>query len=68
MMLISEAPGIGLQQKIREKVAAFNGHITITNYEDNQSQVSVTPVSIHQDFYPKFKTVSGSNPVLAIFA
>ena len=27
MMLIAVAAGIGLQQKIQEKVAAFNGHI-----------------------------------------
>jgi len=29
MMLISVGTGVGLQQKIRDKVAAFNGHITI---------------------------------------
>ncbi|MEN9323206.1 MAG: hypothetical protein RL699_986 [Bacteroidota bacterium] len=66
MMLIAVATGIGLQQKIREKVAAFNGHITIANYEDNQSQVSVSPLSIHQDFYPKFKHVSGIDHVQAV--
>lgn len=66
MMLVSVATGIGLQQKIRQKVAAFNGHITIANYEDNQSQVSVTPVSLHQDFYPKFKNVSGIAHVQAV--
>ncbi len=59
MMIISIATGIGLQQKIREKVAAFNGHIIISNYDDNQSQVSVNPISIHQDFYPKFNNVEG---------
>lgn len=66
MMLVSVATGIGLQQKIREKVAAFNGHITIANYEDNQSQVSVSPLSIHQSFYPKFKNVSGIDHVQAV--
>ena len=66
MMLISVATGTGLQQKIREKVAAFNGHITIANYEDNQSQVSVSPLSIHQNFYPKFKQVSGIDHVQAV--
>ena len=68
MMLISVATGIGLQQKIREKVAAFNGHIVIANYEDNQSQVSVTPISIHQNFYPKFTGVSGISHVQAVAA
>lgn len=66
MMIVSVATGIGLQQKIRQKVSAFNGHITITNYDDNQSQVSVTPVSIHQDFYPKFKSVEGISHIQAV--
>ena len=29
MMIVSVATGIGLQQKIREKVSAFNGNIII---------------------------------------
>ena len=33
MMLITVATGIGLQRKIREKVAAFNGHVIITSYD-----------------------------------
>jgi lipoprotein-releasing system permease protein len=60
------ATGIGLQQKIRQKVAAFNGHIIITNYDENQSQLSITPISTHQDFYPKFKNVEGINHVQAV--
>ncbi len=55
MMIISVATGIGLQQKIKEKVAAFNGHIIISNYDDNQSEVSLRPISTKQNFYPKFK-------------
>ena len=66
MMIVSIATGIGLQQKIRQKVAAFNGHISITNYDENQSQLSVTPISTHQDFYPKFKNVSGINHIQAV--
>ncbi|PKW28402.1 ABC transporter permease [Flavobacterium lindanitolerans] len=66
MMIVSVATGIGLQQKIREKVAAFNGHIIITNYDDNQSQVSISPISTHQDFYPKFKSVDGINHIQAV--
>jgi lipoprotein-releasing system permease protein len=59
MMIVSVATGIGLQNKIREKVAAFNGHVIISNYDDNQSEVTKEPISINQDFYPKFKNVSG---------
>lgn len=66
MMIVSVATGIGLQQKIRQKVSAFNGHIIISNYEDNQSQVSVTPISTQQDFYPKFTSVSGINHIQAV--
>lgn len=66
MMIVSVATGIGLQQKIREKVAAFNGHIIITNYDDNQSQVSLSPISTNQDFYPKFKNVEGISHIQAV--
>lgn len=66
MMIVSVATGIGLQQKIREKVSAFNGHIIISNYDDNQSEVSVKPISTRQEFYPKFTTVSGIRHIQAV--
>lgn len=66
MMIISVATGIGLQQKIRQKVAAFNGHIIISIFDDNQSIVSKVPVSTDQDFYPKFKSVDGINHIQAV--
>jgi lipoprotein-releasing system permease protein len=65
MMIISVATGIGLQNKIREKVAAFNGHVIISNYDNNQSEVTKEPISINQDFYPNFKNVSGIRHVQA---
>ncbi|AUP78286.1 ABC transporter permease [Flavivirga eckloniae] len=66
VMMIAIATGIGLQQKIRDKVVAFNGHITITNYDSNNSQESVFPISKGHDFYPEFKTVEGISHVQAI--
>jgi len=66
MMILSVATGIGLQQKIRQKISAFNGHIIISNYDDNQSLGSVTPISTHQDFYPQFKTVDGISHIQAV--
>lgn len=66
MMVISIATGVGLQEKIREKVSAFNGHVIISNFDDNQSEVSVEPISIHQDFYPKFTAVKGINHIQAV--
>ncbi len=66
MMIISVATGMGLQEKIRDKVSAFNGHIIISNFDDNQSEVSVNPISTNQDFYPKFKSVEGVSHIQAV--
>ena len=66
MMIVSVATGIGLQQKIREKVSAFNGHIIISNYDNNQSEATLTPISKNQKFYPKFNSVSGISHIQAI--
>jgi len=66
MMIVSVATGIGLQHKIRDKVSAFNGHIIISNYDNNQSDVTLVSVSKNQDFYPKFHSVPGVNHIQAI--
>lgn len=66
MMIISIATGIGLQQKIRQKVAAFNGHIVVSGFNGNQSDVSTDPISINQKFYPAFKTLKGINHIQAV--
>lgn len=66
MMLVSVATGIGLQQKIREKVSAFNGQVIISNYDNNNSEVTLVPISKNQDFYPDFKSVPGVSHIQAI--
>jgi lipoprotein-releasing system permease protein len=66
MMIISIATGIGLQQKIRQKIAAFNGHINITSYTGNQSDVSTTPISTNQKFYPTFNGIEGVTHIQAV--
>jgi lipoprotein-releasing system permease protein len=66
MMLIAIATGVGLKHKIREKVAAFNGHIQIYNYDSNVSDVSVVPVSVNQEFYPEFTSVDGISHIQAV--
>jgi lipoprotein-releasing system permease protein len=66
MMIVSVATGIGLQQKIRQKVSAFNGHIIISNFNGNESDVSTEPVSLNQKFYPKFKNIEGINHIQAV--
>jgi lipoprotein-releasing system permease protein len=66
MMLIAMATGVGLKYKIREKIAAFNGHIQIYNYDNNISDVSVIPVSLQQEFYPNFNLVEGVRHIQAV--
>ena len=50
VMLIAIATGLGLQQKIRDKVVAFNGHIIIDNYDTNTSDESQVPINLEQGF------------------
>jgi lipoprotein-releasing system permease protein len=66
MMIVSIATGIGLQQKIRQKVSAFNGHIIISNFNGNESDGSIEPVLTNQKFYPKFNAVEGVNHIQAV--
>ena len=66
MMMVSVATGIGLQKKIRDKVSAFNGQIIISNYDNNNSEVTTVPISKEQDFYPNFKTVPEVSHIQAV--
>ncbi|MDA9057060.1 FtsX-like permease family protein [Flavobacteriaceae bacterium] len=66
VMLIAIATGIGLEHKIRDKAVAFNGHITISNFDSNESEGSQVPVSKNQDFYPEFTSVEGVSHVQAV--
>jgi lipoprotein-releasing system permease protein len=66
VMLVAIATGIGLQQKIRDKAVAFNGHVTISSFDSNASNESENPIDLDQDFYPEFKSVEGVNHVQAI--
>lgn len=66
VMLIAIATGLGLQKKVREKVIAFNGHLTINNYDSNVSNESVLPILTEQDFYPNFNTIEGVKHIQAV--
>lgn len=59
IMMIAIATSLGLKHKIKEKISGFNGHVQIANYEDNNSQITINPVSSQQDFYPDFTSVEG---------
>lgn len=66
VMLVAIATGLGLQQKIRDKVVAFNGHIEISKYGTNASDESQAPISKNQEFYPNFDTVEGVKHIQGI--
>lgn len=66
MMLISVATGIGLKQKIRDKIEAFNGDITIGNLDNSSAQVTENPIDKNQDFYPAFTSVPDVNHIQAV--
>ncbi|WP_420574617.1 ABC transporter permease [Kordia sp.] len=66
MMMIAIATGMGLQKTIQEKVATFNGHIQITNFDNNDSEVSLMPLASDQDFYPNFTQVPGITHIQAV--
>ena len=65
MMLIAFATGLGLQNKIRDKIAAFNGHITISEFTSNSTYEDFQPISKNNNFYPDFKSVPSVNHVQA---
>ncbi|MFD2552468.1 ABC transporter permease [Bizionia sediminis] len=66
VMMVSIATGIGLQQKIRDKVVAFNGHITISKFGMNNLQESDVAISKNQSFYPEFNSVSGVSHIQGV--
>lgn len=51
--LVTLSTGIGARKGIKQKLADFNGHITIKPYNSNQSFDSDS-VALNQPFYPKF--------------
>lgn len=68
VMLIAIATGTGLQQKIRDKAVAFNGHITVSNFDSNRSEESQVPVSLDEEFYSKVLNIEGVTHFQAVAA
>lgn len=60
-MIISISTGIGLSTEIRNKISSLNGHIQITTYDNNNSEVSTSPISLNQNFYPNWGNLFGDN-------
>jgi len=63
IMLIAVATGAGLQGKIRDKMSGFKGHVQITNFNDNNSGIALTPISKNQYFFPTIPNVDGIKKV-----
>jgi len=63
MMLVSVATGLGLKHKIRDKISAFSGHIIITKYDSNVSDITLKPIELNQKFYPTFENIDGVSNV-----
>ena len=57
VMLFSVATGVGLQRKIKEKISGFNGDIQISNYDRNNSRITVNSIDLNQEFYPEFTNI-----------
>ena len=57
MMILAFGTGLGLQNKIRDKITAFNGHITVRSFTTNLSNQNLQPIDGRQEFYPEFKSV-----------
>lgn len=66
MMLVAFGTGIGLQEKIRDKIAAFNGHIQIESFSSRNQQVSQSPIPLKQDFYPVFNNIANIEHIQAV--
>ncbi len=66
VMMIAIATGLGLQQKIRDKIVSFNGHVRISQFDSNNSDESLIPISRNQDFYPQFNSVEGINHIQGV--
>ena len=50
MMIISVSSSVGLQKTIETKISSFFGHISISNFENNTSFSSISPISLSLDF------------------
>ena len=59
MILIALETGKGLQTAIRDKTAAFNGHLNLTPFENNEAKVSLKSITLDEDTKEKILRTSG---------
>ena len=53
MMIIALATGFGLQKEIASKTAIFNGHLSLSSFENNSSTISIEPLFIQDSLRKK---------------
>ncbi len=58
LMIVSIATGTGLQQRIKDKIIGFTGHIKISRYVANES-FETLPISVEQDFVSQLPDIEG---------
>ena len=64
-MMISIATGVGLQHKIREKIAGFKGHVQVVAFNNNTSEITDYPVALSTDLDERISRISGIEHVQA---
>ena len=66
IIIIALLTGKGLQEKIKSKTTAFNGHISITPFENNESQISVLPFKDDFNLKKTIKKNKGINIINSV--
>jgi len=66
IIIIAISTGKGLQEKIKTKTIAFNGHISITPFENNESQISILPFEDTSELKKLIKKNEGVNIINSI--
>ena len=59
VMMISVATGIGLQNKIREKITAFNGHVVVKGFDYNDSDETEEPIKLSSGILDSINLIQG---------
>ncbi len=62
IMIVAVAVVTGFKNEIRNKAVGFNGHITLTNYDSNQS-FETTPIVRNEAFIPEIAALPGVKQV-----
>lgn len=61
-MIVAVATGIGLQERIKDKIIGFSGHIQIQPYDANIS-LEDKPITTKIEFYPDITMLEGFNHI-----